>query len=60
MDAGQARVTPLKLGFVLNVFKIFPAGGRCAGVRLLVTRVRLAARAITQLLGHLISVAWLG
>lgn len=60
MDGSQDRVAPLKLGFVSNIFEVFPAGGRCAGDKLLVTRVQLAARATTQLLGPLISVAWLG
>lgn len=57
---GLTRVGPLKLGFVSNTFKVFSAHGRCAGDKLLVTRVQLAARATTQLLGPLISVAWLG
>lgn len=60
LSGGQARVVPLKLGFVSNIFKVFPAGGWCAGDKLPVARVQLAAQATTQLLGPLISVAWLG
>lgn len=37
LDGPQARVAPLKLRFVPNIFRVLPAGGRCAEDKLLVS-----------------------
>lgn len=37
LDGQQARVAPLKLSFVPSIFRVLPAGGRCAEDKFLVS-----------------------